>query len=184
MMKKQKVELRPFQMNRTAIQRGSSIVCSELPRRRFLRGGATLAALSLSDGRTPFAFVRKPSSKLQSTPPGPLIEATLTVTPISTGTTRPAFAGFSLEKDAVSVRLLSTSNSYAVGRYKRLGLSILRLGGDTVDKSIYSRRRWHTLLDALVGRFTRRNRLRGTEANWPQLGYRQQRCIPESSPDS
>ncbi len=111
---------------------------SAFSRRQVLQGGAALAGSSLLTGLLPCAFARQTSPKMQPRPDGALTDASLTVAATSTGAIGSAFAGFSLEKGALSSRLVSPSNSAAVGLYKRLGHNILRIGGDTVDKSIWT----------------------------------------------
>ncbi len=106
-------------------------------RRRLLRGATALACSSLFQGMTQSAFARKLSFTQQPIPAGLITEANLTVTTAITASIGPDFAGFSLEKETISSGLLSSSNSNAVGLYKRLGPSLLRLGGDSVDKCIW-----------------------------------------------
>jgi hypothetical protein len=74
----------------------------------------------------------------QPTPTGTLTPASLTVTTAPTGLIGPAFAGLSYEKHQLYSPLFSASNSDLIGMFKRLGPSVLRVGGDSVDKNVWT----------------------------------------------
>lgn len=83
------------------------------------------------------------ASKAQSNPQ-PVPSGTLTPTVVSVSSTAtgaiPAvapFIGLSYEKTqlATSTRFFSSSNTRAVGVFKRLGVGVLRIGGNSVDNS-------------------------------------------------
>jgi hypothetical protein len=62
----------------------------------------------------------------------------LTVTATATGSIGPAFAGLSYEKSALYGPLFSASNGDLIGMFKRLGPSVLRVGGNSVDRNVWS----------------------------------------------
>jgi hypothetical protein len=62
----------------------------------------------------------------------------MTVTATAAGSIGPAFAGLSYEKSELYGPLFSASNSDLIGMFKRLGPSILRVGGNSVDKNVWS----------------------------------------------
>jgi hypothetical protein len=74
----------------------------------------------------------------QPIPPGPLTNALLTAVNTSVGSVGPAFAGLSYEKSSMQERLLAASNTNLVGLFKRLGTSILRIGGSSVDENVWT----------------------------------------------
>jgi hypothetical protein len=74
----------------------------------------------------------------QPAPDGPLTPASLTVTATAAGSIGPAFAGLSYEKSTLYGPLFSASNSDLIGMFKRLGPSVLRVGGNSVDRNVWS----------------------------------------------
>jgi hypothetical protein len=115
-------------------------------RRSALKGTLALATSSLlpgcgsslSQGTTSSA---PPSnSNPQPTPSGPLTQASLSVASTSVGSIGPAFAGLSYEKSSLyeSPYLFTGSNSNLVGLFQRLGTSILRIGGNSVDRNVWT----------------------------------------------
>ena len=62
------------------------------------------------------------------------------ITAAATGSIGPAFAGLSYEKGALnqSPYFFSASNSNLIGLFKRLGTSVLRIGGNTVDQNVWA----------------------------------------------
>ena len=77
-------------------------------------------------------------SNSQPTPSGPMTDASLTVTAAASGSIGPAFAGLSYEKSSLTEPLFSGSNSNLVGLFERLGSSILRIGGNSVDRNVWA----------------------------------------------
>jgi hypothetical protein len=67
-----------------------------------------------------------------------MIDASLTVTTTPAGSIGPAFAGLSYEKSSMQERLFTASNSDFIGLFKRLGTSVLRVGGNTVDENVWT----------------------------------------------
>jgi len=80
------------------------------------------------------------NSNPQPTPPGPMTSASLTVTTKAAGSIGSAFAGLSYEKSTLyeNPYLFTGSNSSLVGMFKRLGTSILRIGGNSVDRNVWT----------------------------------------------
>lgn len=100
----------------------------------FLAGcGSSLASSSASP-------LPGSGSNPQPTPSGVFANAALTVTATAAGSIPAGFAGLSYEKSAMneSTRLFTASNSNLIGLFKRLGPSILRVGGNSVDKNIWT----------------------------------------------
>ena len=74
----------------------------------------------------------------QPTPSGPMTNASLSVTNTASGSIGPAFAGLSYEKSSLTEPLFSGSNSNLIGLFKRLGSSVLRIGGNSVDRNVWT----------------------------------------------
>jgi hypothetical protein len=79
-----------------------------------------------------------PQTNPQPTPSGPLTQASLIVTAAAAGSIGPAFAGLSYEKSKLYGPLFTASNSDLIGMFNRLGPSVLRIGGNSVDRNIWS----------------------------------------------
>jgi len=110
-----------------------------LTRRQVMQGTVTLAASSLLSGCSSSNSTAAPQPENpQPTPAGPLTQASLTVTTATPGSIGPAFAGLSYEKSEVYGRLFSASNINLIGMFKRLGPSVLRVGGNSVDRNAWS----------------------------------------------
>jgi len=74
----------------------------------------------------------------QPTPTGTITAASLSVAASSLGTIGSAFAGLSYEKSTLHEPLFSGSNAALIGLFNRLGNSILRIGGNTVDQTVWN----------------------------------------------
>jgi len=74
----------------------------------------------------------------QPVPPGPLTQASLIVTAAAADTIGPAFAGLSYEKSELYGPLFTASNSGLIGMFNRLGTSVLRIGGNSVDRNVWT----------------------------------------------
>ncbi len=68
----------------------------------------------------------------------PATPATVTVTNTVTGTIGPAFAGLSYEKSEMANSFFSPQNANAIGLFKLIGPSLLRIGGNSVDKTSWT----------------------------------------------
>jgi hypothetical protein len=69
-----------------------------------------------------------------------MTQASLAVTAIASGDIGPAFAGLSYEKSTLyeNPYLFTTSNSDLIGLFQRLGPSVLRVGGNSVDRNMWT----------------------------------------------
>jgi hypothetical protein len=104
-----------------------------LTRRQFAQGAIALAASCLAPG---VSFAQS-AANLQPKPNGLFTQASLTVTDTAAGSISPAFAGLSYEKSNLSNRLFSVSNSNLIGLFNRIRPSVLRVGGNSVDKNVW-----------------------------------------------
>ena len=121
-------------------------------RRQLLQAGFALTAAALlpgcgtTDGAneagsapgTPAPVTPAPAANPQPMPSGPVTEASVTVTDIQAGAICPAFAGLSYEKDSMHGSLFSAANSDLIGLLQRLGPSVLRVGGNSVDQNVWT----------------------------------------------
>ncbi|MGP0018764.1 MAG: hypothetical protein ACLPHP_09370 [Candidatus Sulfotelmatobacter sp.] len=107
-------------------------------RRQVMQGAAALAASSILHGCSSSSSVPPPLDNPQPVPSGPLTQASLTVTATSTGSIGPAFAGLSYEKSQLYGPLFSASNTDLIGMFDRLGASVLRVGGNSVDRNVWT----------------------------------------------
>ena len=120
-------------------------VQSFITRRRALQGALALAAstalpgcgssMSNSGGTTP-----PPTGNPQPTPTGPITQASLSVSATGAGLIGSAFAGLSYEKSTLyeNPYLFTGSNSDLIGLFQRLGPSVLRIGGNSVDRNVWT----------------------------------------------
>jgi hypothetical protein len=84
-----------------------------------------LASLSIFSGVTVFAASQNPKAATA---------VTIAVNSVSNGKVGTGFAGFSYEKDRVGAGMFTVSNTKLVNLFRLLGPSVLRLGGNLVDK--------------------------------------------------
>lgn len=68
---------------------------------------------------------------------GPIAPATVTVSTTVSGVIGPAFAGLSYEKSQMANPFFSPQNTDAIGLFKLIGPSLLRIGGNSVDKTTW-----------------------------------------------
>jgi hypothetical protein len=118
---------------------------SSFSRRHTLQGLLGLAASSLLPGCGSSSISSSPpvttppsSSNPQPTPSGSMVNASLNVSASAAGSIGPAFAGLSYEKSSLTEPLFSASNTDLIGLFKRLGPSILRIGGNSVDRNVWT----------------------------------------------
>jgi len=64
--------------------------------------------------------------------------ATVTVTATAIGAIGPAFAGLSYEKSQMAKPFFTPTNTDAIGLFKLIGPSLLRIGGNSVDKTMWN----------------------------------------------
>jgi hypothetical protein len=109
-------------------------------RREFLTSLGTFAAGSFMFGCSSSSSSSNSSSPppqfpSQPVPSGPITAATVTISSSQSGTMPARFVGLSYEKSKLSQPLFSGSNTNLIGLFKRLGPSILRIGGNSVDET-------------------------------------------------
>jgi hypothetical protein len=111
-------------------------------RREVLQGGLALAASTFLPGCGSIISTGSNapimSGNPQPAPSGPITEASLTVTNAPAGSIGPAFAGLSYEKASMQEPLFTASNENLIGLFKRLGTSVLRIGGNSVDENVWT----------------------------------------------
>src|SRR5579872_3023460 len=114
---------------------------SGITRRQMLQGAIALVSSSLltrCGGQSGSGSQSSSLANPQPQPSGPATQASLLVTANAAGSIGPAFAGLSYEISEVYGRLFTSSNSDLIGIFKRLGTSVLRLGGNSVDKNVWT----------------------------------------------
>lgn len=120
----------------------SVVQYSTLTRRQVLHSTLALAASSLFSGcgssNSPGTVNPPPATNPQPTPAGPMIQASLNVTATASGSIGSAFAGLSYEKSSLTEPLFTASNTDLIGLFKRLGNSVLRIGGNSVDRNVWN----------------------------------------------
>jgi hypothetical protein len=123
-----------------------------LNRRQILQSGFALAAVRSLNGWGSIRSIRSGASSSgsnsesaasasenpQPVPSGPMTEASLTVTNLAAGSIGPAFAGLSYEKAAIQSSFFSASNVVGIRLFRGLGTSLLRIGGGSVDQSVWT----------------------------------------------
>jgi uncharacterized protein (TIGR03437 family) len=77
------------------------------------------------------------SAASQPVPSGPITSATVTVATTVNGVIGPGFAGLSYEKSQMANSFFSPENTDAIGLFKLIGPSLLRIGGNSVDKTTW-----------------------------------------------
>jgi hypothetical protein len=124
----------------------SSRVLSKGPRMRFSRREfcttvGTLAAGSMffgCSGSKTFFGGGIPPVTGQPVPSGPLTQATVSISSAQAGSMPSRFVGLSYEKSSLSEPLFSGNNADLIGLFQRLGPSLLRIGGNSVDKTTWN----------------------------------------------
>jgi hypothetical protein len=80
-----------------------------------------------------------PPTRDGSTDAGDVVDLTVTVLPgTKLGTIGAGFAGLSYEKDHLNDGFFTPTNTDLIGLFKRLGTSVLRIGGNSVDTTTWS----------------------------------------------
>jgi hypothetical protein len=114
-----------------------------LTRRQVMRGTIALAASSVLQGymfaeQELLGSLGKAATNPQPEPTGPVTQTYLSVNEVASGHIGRAFAGLSYEKSSLYESLFTDSNSDLIGLFRRLGPSILRIGGNSVDENVWS----------------------------------------------
>ncbi len=79
------------------------------------------------------AATAAPPANPQPAPSGPQTVATVSVSASAVGSIGAGFAGLSYEKNSMALPRFAPGNSALIGLFKRLGPSLLRIGGNSVD---------------------------------------------------
>lgn len=79
-----------------------------------------------------------PSASTQPIPNGPITTATLAVSAATSASVSTEFTGISYEKAALSQGQFVDTNSAMVSLFRLLGPSLLRIGGNTVDTTVWN----------------------------------------------
>jgi hypothetical protein len=111
-----------------------------LTRRRLLQGATAVAASSVLTGcgyEANHAYT-SPSGGPLPIPPGPLIEGSLAVTATRVGAIPPGFMGLSYEKLTMSYHYFHPGNYHLIALFRRLGNGVLRIGGGSVDQTLWT----------------------------------------------
>lgn len=77
------------------------------------------------------------SSNSPTMPSGPVTPVTVTVTDTAIGVIGPAFAGLSYEKAQMANPFFSPQNANAIGLFRLIKPSLLRIGGNSVDRTTW-----------------------------------------------
>ena len=116
-----------------------------ITRRMVLQGAAAVAATAAFGGCSSGASSptgtgtgTPANTNPQPMPGGSLTPATITVSATAVGSIGAAFAGLSYEKSALTQPLFAASNADLIGMFQRLGPSVLRVGGNSVDKTVWT----------------------------------------------
>ena len=118
-------------------------------RRQAVQGALALAASSLLPGcgsssspstATPVGPTPTPPDGTQPAPSGSLTDASLSITATATGTIGANFDGLSYEKSTLyeNPHLFSATNANLIALFKLIGPSILRIGGNSVDRNTWT----------------------------------------------
>ncbi len=119
-----------------------------LKRRQAIQGALALAASALLPGcgsASGSSSSGSPgggssNSNPQPAPSGSVTAASLSVTATSAGSIGPAFAGLSYEKSTLyeNPYLFTSTNANLIALFKLIGPSILRIGGNSVDRNVWT----------------------------------------------
>jgi len=112
-----------------------------LTRRHVLKGTAAAAAASFWAGRG-LSFAAAATTKSatpgnQPVPTGALTQIPITISSTATGSLPPAFVGLAYTKEKISGDFFATSDPTLIGIFNRIGPSCLRIGGSSVDQTIW-----------------------------------------------
>ena len=120
-----------------------SVQSSAVTRRQAIKGSAAFAASSFllgcgsssstsSTGSTP-----PPATNPQPVPAGTVAQANISLSTAAAGSIGPSFAGLSYEKSSLTNGTFSGSNTNLIALFQRLGTSVLRVGGNSVDRTVW-----------------------------------------------
>jgi hypothetical protein len=112
-----------------------------ITRRQALGSFAALAASSILPDlgfALPASAFPVHQNNPQPKPAEPIAQANLTVTATSAGAIDSHFPGLSYEKNTLYEPLFTPSNVNLIGLFKRLGLGVLRIGGNSVERNVWT----------------------------------------------
>ncbi len=117
-----------------------ALAMGRLSRREALAALGTFAAsCSLSGCGGPVTRSASASvANAQPVPAGPITTSTITISNTQAGNFPATFVGLSYEKSSLSEPLFSGSNANLIGLFKLLGPSLLRIGGNSVDQTVWT----------------------------------------------
>ena len=107
-------------------------------------GAALVRSISTSNGAPPATPppakppTQTPAPFQQPIPIGAITAASLTVASTSAGSFDPGFLGLVYEKESLLTPLFKGSNTDLIGLFQRLGPGVLRIGGASVDQSVWT----------------------------------------------
>ena len=113
-------------------------------RRQVIQNAAGLTAYLLipgcGSGGSAEAGGSSPTDNSQPVPSGPITAASLTVTASAQGSIGASFAGLSYEKSTLyeNPYLFSGANANLIALFKLIGPSVLRIGGNSVDRNVWT----------------------------------------------
>jgi hypothetical protein len=115
-----------------------------LSRRQLLHSLSALTAASLlaGCGASSFHAIVSATPTLtpnpQPLPFGAMTSASLTISTTTTATFASDFIGLAYEKQTLTQPLFAARNADLIGLFGRLGTSVLRIGGNTVDSNVWT----------------------------------------------
>ena len=116
-----------------------------LTRRKALQSALAFAASSILSGcgsslSSSTSTTPPQTGNAQPTPGQPITSASISVSATAVGSIGPAFAGLSYEKSSIieNPYLFTGSNSNLIALFKLLGTSVLRIGGNSVDRNTWT----------------------------------------------
>jgi hypothetical protein len=130
-----------------------TLIRRSLSRRQLLHGFAAVAASSVLSG-CGASLVRsvtsstgaQPTPSQPSAPPpapqplpiGAITAASMTIGSATAGSFAPGFLGVAYEKQSLLTTLFAAANTNLLGLFQRLGPGVLRIGGASVDQSVWT----------------------------------------------
>lgn len=84
------------------------------------------------------ALIPSPASAAAAPPSVPSNTASISVSRSQAGKLPPTLAGLSYEKSTISANFFTSANASLIGCFARLGASVLRIGGNSVDKTTWA----------------------------------------------
>ena len=114
---------------------GQSSSKTAISRRSVLYGLGAFAGQSLLAGCGDATL----ANPLQPVPPGPLTQGSVAIAGSAGASIGASFTGLSYEKESLGAEpLFIGSNTGLIGMFKRLGTSLLRIGGNSVDQTVWT----------------------------------------------